>query len=59
VKLSEEKPVVVAKRIPTPTVNAPLTSGQAAARMLKRIKCVNGKLVKKMTGSTCFLRRAD
>ena len=49
VKLSEEKPVVVAAPSPTPTVNTPLTSGQAAAKLLKTITCVKGKQVKKMT----------
>ena len=49
VKLSEEKPVVVAAPSPSPAVTAPLTSGQAVAKLLKTIKCVKGKVVKKMT----------
>jgi hypothetical protein len=52
VKLTEEKPVVVAAPSPTPAVAAPLTSGQAAVKLLKTIKCVKGKLVKKMTAIT-------
>jgi hypothetical protein len=51
VKLIEEKPIVVAAPTPspTPTMNVPLTSGQAAARLLKTITCVKGKLVKTAT----------
>ena len=49
VKLTEEKPVVVPAPSPMPTMNTPLTSGQAAAKLLKTITCVKGKQVKKMT----------
>ena len=48
VKLAEEKPAVAAPT-PTKTPALPLTSGQAAAKLLKTITCVKGKQVKKMT----------
>jgi len=51
VKLSEEKPVVVA----TPTPAATVAPAQAGGSSLKSISCVKGKLVKKVTAAkpTC------
>jgi hypothetical protein len=49
VKLIEEKVVVAPAPTPSATASVPLTSGQAAAKLLKTIKCVKGKLVKTAT----------